>query len=58
MDSKYWDENFMQHLDVNAAQIVMEVGARYGDETLVLKNKFPNRYILWRPGTGQNQRQI
>jgi FkbM family methyltransferase len=46
MDSKYWDTNFMRHLDVDSVQIVMEVGARYGGETLVLKNKFPNADIF------------
>lgn len=46
MNSKYWDTNFLRHLDVFSVKTVMEVGARYGDETLILKNKFPNADIF------------
>jgi FkbM family methyltransferase len=42
--TNYWDERFLNKLDRNI-NIVFEVGARYGDETLHLLNIFPNSLI-------------
>jgi len=43
--TNYWDERFLRHMDRNRMNVVFEVGARYGDESLVLSNIFPNADI-------------
>ena len=45
MSSQYWDANFLQHLNVDATEVIFEVGARYGDESIALRNRFPNATI-------------
>lgn len=42
--SNYWDKQFIDKLDDNI-NIIFEVGARYGDETLQLSRCFPNSKI-------------
>lgn len=44
MSSNYWDENFLRHLDSDL-EIVFEVGARYGDESIILSEIFSNSQI-------------
>lgn len=44
--SYYWDKQFIQHLQPNDIKTVFEVGARYGDETKILKTTFPNSEIF------------
>lgn len=43
--SRYWDKSFLQHIEINDVKIVFEVGARYGLETIQLKNTFPNSIV-------------
>lgn len=43
--SYYWNVNFLKHLDISDIKTVFEVGARYGDETLKLKQIFINSII-------------
>lgn len=43
--STYWDPLFVKHLDPETIEIVMEVGARYGDESKQLKKVFPKSQI-------------
>ena len=38
--TNYWDERFMRHIDKNAIHTIVEVGARYGDESKILSNVF------------------
>jgi FkbM family methyltransferase len=45
MASHYWDKNFLQHINVDTTQIIFEVGARYGNESIALRNLFPNATI-------------
>ena len=40
--SYYWDSRFLAHLQKESVQTVFEVGARYGDETLRLRDTFRN----------------
>ena len=40
----YWDVRFLQHLDNNINNII-EVGARYADETIELANRFNSAII-------------
>ena len=44
--SYYWDKQFIQHLQTSNIKTVFEVGARYGDETKMLKTTFPNSEIF------------
>ena len=41
--SNYWDSRFLRHLDV--INTIMEVGARYGDESIKLSQLFSNASI-------------
>lgn len=43
--SFYWDNKFIQHLTNENINTIFEVGSRYGDETIKLKNTFPNSKI-------------
>jgi FkbM family methyltransferase len=43
--SSYWDERFLKHIDISNSRIVVEVGARYGDESKTLANIFSNAHI-------------
>ena len=44
--SFYWHSKFLQHIpDINKVKYVYEVGARYGDESLILSKVFPNSKI-------------
>jgi FkbM family methyltransferase len=38
--TNYWDKRFLEHLNITVGTIV-EVGARYGDESIELSNCFP-----------------
>jgi FkbM family methyltransferase len=42
--TNYWDKQFLEKIDDNI-NIIFEVGARYGDETLQLSSIFPNSKI-------------
>lgn len=42
--TNYWDPRFTKHFD-KPPQVIFEVGARYGDESIVLSNKFPHATI-------------
>jgi FkbM family methyltransferase len=44
--SYYWDERFLRHIkNYSDIEIIFEVGARYGDETINLSNIFHNSKI-------------
>jgi FkbM family methyltransferase len=43
--SNYWDNDFVKHLDIENIKTIFEVGSRYGDETLKLKDTFKNSCI-------------
>jgi len=43
--SVYWDSRFLKHLQISDFKTVFEVGARYGDESIKLKNTFTNSII-------------
>lgn len=43
--SVYWDSRFLKHLQISNLKTVFEVGARYGDESIKLKNTFTNSII-------------
>ena len=44
--SNYWDPSFLKHLEADKIEHVCEVGARYGDESIMLSNIFPRAKIL------------
>jgi FkbM family methyltransferase len=41
----YWDARFLKHLTHTDIQVVFEVGARYGDESIMLSNTFSSAQI-------------
>ena len=43
--SYYWDERFIRHLENETIEYVCEVGARYGDESIMLSNVFNSAQI-------------
>ena len=43
--TNYWDDRFLQHLEINNIKIIFEIGARYGDETIKLSNVFTQANI-------------
>ena len=43
--SYYWDPQFLKHITGNV-QTVVEVGARYGDESLILANTFSDARVF------------
>ncbi len=43
--TNYWDERFLRHIDKNSINTIVEVGARYGDESLFLSQIFKNAQI-------------
>lgn len=45
MTSNYWDNIFLKHF-IHEPDIIFEVGSRYGDESIVLSNTFPNAKIF------------
>lgn len=44
--SDYWDPRFLKHIIGNDVQTVVEVGARYGDESLMLSNTFKDARVF------------
>jgi len=42
--TNYWDRRFVEHINTNVGTIV-EVGARYGDESIELSNCFPGAHV-------------
>jgi len=44
--SYYWDPRFLRHIDKKLVKCVCEVGARYGDESIILSSTFKNARIL------------
>jgi FkbM family methyltransferase len=44
MSSNYWDELFLKNID-KEIDIIFEIGARYGDESVILSEMFPNAQI-------------
>jgi len=44
--SYYWDPQFLKHITGNDVQTVVEVGARYGDESLMLSNTFKDARVF------------
>ena len=44
--SNYWDPVFLKHLQGDSIHHVCEVGARYGDESIMLSNIFTKAQIL------------
>lgn len=46
MGTNYWDDIFLKYLSIEDIKIVFEVGARYGDESIVLSNIFKNSKIF------------
>ena len=45
--TNYWDKNFLQHINnTDTIKYVCEVGARYGDESIMLSTIFKNAKIL------------
>ena len=44
--TNYWDERFLRHLNDTKIQYICEVGARYGDESIMLSNTFSDAHIL------------
>lgn len=43
--SYYWDDRFVRHLGDIPIRYICEVGARYGDESIILSNKFKEATI-------------
>jgi FkbM family methyltransferase len=43
--SNYYDSKFLKHIEINNVKITFEVGARYGCETIQLKETFKNSII-------------
>jgi hypothetical protein len=43
--SNYYDENFIKHLNCDEIKTIVEVGARYGDESMKLSSVFSNAKI-------------
>lgn len=43
--SYYWDPRFLKHITGNV-ETVVEVGARYGDESLMLSNTFKDAHVF------------
>jgi len=43
--SYYWDERFLKHLDTQGVKVVVEAGARYGDESAMLASTFKNAIV-------------
>ena len=43
--SYYYDNKFIKHLDITNIKNIFEVGARYGDESLILAELFKNSLI-------------
>lgn len=43
--TNYWDPRFLKHLNGKKIDTIFEVGARYGDETLMLSTIFPSSKI-------------
>lgn len=41
----YWDKEFIKNINKNNIQIIFEVGARYGTESIALSKTFPNATI-------------
>ena len=44
--SNYWDNKFLQHLNIEEIGCIFEVGARYGDESINLSLIFENAKIF------------
>lgn len=44
MSSNYWDELFLNNID-NEIDVIFEIGARYGDESVILSEMFPKAQI-------------
>jgi FkbM family methyltransferase len=44
--SYYWDPQFLKHITGNDVQTVVEVGARYGEESLMLSNTFKDARVF------------
>lgn len=44
--TNYWDKKFIRHLDSKNIEYICEVGARYGNESIMLSSIFPNATIL------------
>lgn len=44
--TSYWDDRFLRHLNKKDIKLICEVGARYGDESIMLSNVFTNANIL------------
>ena len=44
--TNYWDERFLRHLNDTKIQYICEVGARYGDESIMLSSTFSDARIL------------
>ena len=38
--TNYWDHRFLKHFDIESFKIILEVGARYGDESIQLSKLF------------------
>lgn len=43
--SSYYDNRFLKHIDISNIKIIFEVGARYGCESIQLKQTFKNSII-------------
>lgn len=43
--SNYWDHSFQKHIENENLKIIFEVGARYGDESIQLSNKYKNAKV-------------
>jgi FkbM family methyltransferase len=43
--SYYWDDRFLKHIRTDQVRHICEVGARYGDESIMLSNIFTNAKI-------------
>lgn len=41
----YWDKNFIKYLDIDNIQFIVEVGARYGNESINLSKTFKNAIV-------------
>jgi FkbM family methyltransferase len=41
----YWDPQFLKHLIKDDIKVIFEVGARYGDESIMLSNTFDSAQI-------------
>jgi len=44
--STYWDNRFIRHLSKDNIEYICEVGARYGDESIMLSSIFPKAKII------------